>query len=271
MGPDSVFYLKIGFELKLLLLYNGLMKLSVVIPSYNEMGNLRKGTLDKVAKYLERQKFDHEVIVVDDGSNDGSREFVAKFASENKNFKLIENSHSGKAGAVTTGMLKASGDYVLFTDMDQATPIEEVEKLLKFVPDYDIVIGSRSNARKGSPVIRIFISRSAVIMRKTIVGLRDIGDTQCGFKLFSRVAAQTIFKKVKEINHGFHSIKTSSVTSGFDVELLYIGKSLGYRIKEVPVDWLYVETRRVNPVRDSIEGTLDLFRIRGNITKGRYN
>lgn len=235
------------------------------------MGNLRKGTLDKVASFLERKKYDHEVIVVDDGSNDGSREFVKAFVRENNNFKLIENPHTGKAGAVTAGMLVAKGDYVLFTDMDQATPIEEVEKLLKYVPEYDIVIGSRNNVRKGSPIIRIFISRSAVIMRKVIVGLRQIGDTQCGFKLFKREAAQAIFKKVRDINHGFHSIKTSSVASGFDVELLYVGEKLGYTIKEVPVDWLYVETRRVNPVRDSIEGTLDLIRIRGNITKGRYN
>src|SRR5688572_17108023 len=135
--------------LKWLILYNELMKLSVVIPSYNEIANLRKGTLDKVATFLERKKYDYEVIVVDDGSTDGSLEFVEKFTKENKNFKLIKNSHMGKAGAVTTGMLAAAGDYALFTDMDQATPIEEVEKLLEFVPDYDIVIGSRSSSRKG--------------------------------------------------------------------------------------------------------------------------
>ena len=247
------------------------MKLSVVIPSYNEMGNLRKGTLDKVATYLSREKYNYEVIVVDDGSTDGSREFVGRFIERNNKFKLIENSHTGKAGAVTKGMLEATGDYILFTDMDQATPIEEVEKLLEFVPEYDIVIGSRNTQRRGSPLIRIFISRSAIVMRKVLVGLRDIDDTQCGFKLFSKQAAKEIFEKVKEINNGFHSIKSSSVTSGFDVELLYIGSSLGYKIKEVPVDWLYVETRRVNPVRDSIEGTMDLVRIRGNITKGKYD
>lgn len=251
--------------------YNlSIMKLSVVIPSYNEMGNLRKGVLEKVENFLRRKKFDFEVIVVDDGSTDGSREFVDKFTKENPEFKLIENSHTGKAGAVTAGMLKATGDYILFTDMDQATPIEEVEKLLEFMPDYDIVIGSRA-ARKGSPLIRQFISKSAVVMRKTIVGLRDLSDTQCGFKIFKKEAAHAIFEKVKKVNNGFHSIRNSSVTSGFDVELLYIGKSLGYSIKEVPVDWLYVETRRVNPVRDSIDGTIDLLRIRRNITKGKYD
>ncbi len=245
--------------------------LSVVIPSYNEMTNLRKGTLDKVESFLEKKKFDYEVIVVDDGSNDGSLEFVKGFVRENDKFKLIENSHTGKAGAVTSGMLKAVKDYVLFTDMDQATPIEEVEKLLQFMPEYDVVIGSRTSERKGSPLIRLFISRSAIILRKVLVGMKNINDTQCGFKLFKKEAARAIFGKIKEVHHGFHKIKTSSVTSGFDVELLYIGEKLGYKMHEVPVDWLYVETRRVNPIRDSVEGTLDLLTIRKNISKGRYN
>ena len=113
-------------QLTMQFVYNGAMSkmmLSVVIPSYNEMGNLRKGTLTKVQKYLDKQNYDYEVIVVDDGSTDGSREFAKDFSDEEKEFRLIENSHSGKAGAVTTGMLEAKGDYILFTDMDQATPI----------------------------------------------------------------------------------------------------------------------------------------------------
>ena len=127
--------------------------LSVIIPSYNEAGNLRKGVLDKIDHYLTRQSYSHEVIIVDDGSDDGSVEFVEKFASENKGFKLIKNNHLGKAGAVTTGMLEAKGEVRLFTDMDQATPIEEVEKLLPFFSEgYDVVIGSRSSTRKGSPL-----------------------------------------------------------------------------------------------------------------------
>lgn len=245
--------------------------LSVVIPSYNEMGNLRKGTLDKVEHFLERNKFDYEVIVVDDGSNDGSREFVKKFTQENRKFHLIENSHMGKAGAVTAGVLAAKGDFILFTDMDQATPIEEIEKLLPYISDgYEIVIGSRSTKRKGSPVLRQIISHSSIVLRKLIVGMRSITDTQCGFKLFKKEAAVKIFSKIREIHHGFKSIKNSSVASGFDIELLYLGEMMGYRIKEVPVDWLYVETRRVSPIKDSIEGFLDLVKIRANITKGIY-
>src|SRR3989338_1742312 len=106
--------------------------LSVVIPSYDEMANLQKGVLDKVEHFLSKKQYSYEVIVVDDGSTDGSVDFVRRFSSNNPNFKLIENSHLGKAGAVTRGVLSAKGDYVLFSNMDQATPIEEIDKLLPY-------------------------------------------------------------------------------------------------------------------------------------------
>ena len=245
--------------------------LSVVIPSYNEMANLQKGILDKVENYLKRQDFDFEVIIVDDGSTDGSREFVKKFVDEKKNFRLIENAHSGKAGAVTTGVLESKGDFVLFTDMDQATPIDELEKLMPFTQKgFDIIIGSRSARRKGAPWTRKVMAKGMMVLRSTIVGLPQISDTQCGFKLFTRKSAQDVFAKIKEKHHGFRSIHGSSVTAGFDIELLYLSDKLGYKIKEVPVEWLYVETRRVSPIKDSVEGLLDLFRIRRNIIRGDY-
>lgn len=247
------------------------MMLSVVIPSYNEMANLRKGTLDRVQKYLDKKKFDYEVIVVDDGSNDGSLEFVKNFAKESKEFKLIQNSHTGKAGAVTAGMLESKGDYVLFMDMDQATPIEEIGKLLPYVNDFDIVIGSRNTTRKGAPFTRKIMGTGMIVLRTFLVGLPNIKDTQCGFKLFSKKSSKRIFSQVKEIHHGFRSITRSSVTAGFDVELLYLAAKDGFRIKEVPVDWLYVETRRVSPIKDSIDGLLDLIRIRKNIIRGVYS
>lgn len=256
----------------------GNMKVSVVIPSYNEMANLQKGTLEKVERYLDRQKYAYEVIVVDDGSTDGSLEFVREFTRENKHFKIIENSHTGKAGAVTTGMLKASGDQVLFTDMDQATPISELDKLLPFSKNigsaskqtYDIVIGSRNTTRKGAPFTRKIMSQGMMTLRSVLVGLPEVRDTQCGFKLFSRESAREVFEKIKKIHNGFKTIHGSSVTAGFDVELLYIAEKMGYTIKEVPVSWLYVETRRVNPIFDSIDGLMDLIRIRRNIFKGVY-
>ena len=246
--------------------------LSVVIPSYNEITNLRKGTLDKVEHYLERKKHNYEVIVVDDGSDDGSLEFVREFVNENPKFRIVENSHTGKAGAVTAGVLAAKGDYILFTDMDQATPIEEVEKLIAAAKNgFDIVIGSRSSTRRGAPWTRKLMAQAMITLRLLLVGFPELRDTQCGFKLFSKEVAHNIFEKVRKIHRGFKSIHGSSVTAGFDIELLYLGKRFGYKIKEVPVDWLYVESRRVNPIKDSIEGLFDLLRIKRNIMSGVYN
>ncbi len=236
------------------------------------MANLRKGVLDKVDSFLTKKKYDFEVLVVDDGSTDGSVEFVREFVKDHKEFRLIENSHTGKAGAVTTGMLKAGGETRLFADMDQATPIEEVEKLLPFFDEgFDVVIGSRSTRREGSPLTRRFISRAQVILRKIVVGLPELTDTQCGFKMFRGEAADKLFSRVKDIHHGFKTISGSNVTSGFDIELLYIAEKMGYRIKEVPVQWLYVETRRVNPISDSIQGVLDLLEIKRNALRGMYS
>lgn len=244
--------------------------ISIVIPSYNEMANLQKGILDKIDHYLGRKKFSYEVIIVDDGSTDGSREFVERFIAENKKFKLLENEHLGKAGAVTAGVLLAKGDWTLFTDMDQATPIEELDKFLSFIDvGYDIVIGSRSK-RKGSPFTRRLMSSGVIILRKLLVGIPQIHDTQCGFKLFSRKSAADIFTKIKEIHSGYQSIHGSSVTAGFDIELLYLAFKHGYKIKEVGVEWLYVESRRVNPIKDSIEGFMDLIKIKRNIMQGIY-
>lgn len=245
--------------------------LSVVIPSYNEFANLRKGVLDKIEHFLERQGYSYEVIIVDDGSTDGSLEFVERFAKENPKFKVLKNAHLGKAGAVTAGMIKAAGQLRLFTDMDQATPIDEVSKLITFSKKgFDVVIGSRSSHREGAPLTRQFISVSAIILRKILIGLTEISDTQCGFKLFTSNSADKLFNKMSQLNHGFHKIKGSSVTAGFDVELLYLAKLHGYKIKEVPVDWLYVETRRVSPISDSINGFLDFIRIGINRVTGKY-
>lgn len=249
--------------------------LSVVIPSYNEMVNLQKGVLDKVEHFLSR-KFNeekgYEVIVVDDGSTDGSREFVEAFIKEDPHFKLIKNNHTGKEGAVTSGVLAAVGNYILFTDMDQATPIEEVNKLFMYLKDkYDVVIGSRSTVRKGSPLIRTIISRTAIILRKLLIGMHEISDTQCGFKAFRKDAAQKLFTRIKKIHNGFDEISGSAVTAGFDMELLLLARKMGYKIKEVPVNWLYVETRRVNPITDSIDGLIDLLKIKINDLRGTYN
>ena len=244
--------------------------LSVIIPSYDEIGNLRNGVLDAVVKFLDSKKYSYEIIVVDDGSKDGSDTFVQQYAKKHSEISLLKNNHQGKAGAVTAGMLKAKGKYVLFTDMDQATPIEEITKLLPFFDEgYDIVIGSRSG-RKGAPWTRIMMAKSMVLLRTCIVGLHGLHDTQCGFKMFTREAAQKLFKRMYELHNGFRNISGSNVTAGFDVELLYLGQKMGYTIKEVPVQWRYVETRRVSPLKDSIQGVMSLLAIRWSRTRGKY-
>lgn len=237
------------------------------------MANLRKGVLDHVAHVLDKKKYKYEVIIVDDGSTDGSIEFVENFIIENPHFRLIKNPHYGKAGAVTTGMLEAVGEFRLFTDMDQATPIEEIDKLLPYVDGkgFDIAIGSRSSERKGAPLIRLFVSRSSVVLRKIFVGINEISDTQCGYKLFSAKAAKDLFTRLKKINKGFKKVSGPAVTYGSDIELLYIADKYRYKIKEVPVEWLFVESRRVSPVKDSITGVMDLLRIKRNILQGKYN
>lgn len=245
--------------------------LSVVIPCYDEMANLQKGVLDKIDHYLTKKKVNFEVIIVDDGSKDGSTEFIKEFVKDNKNFSIVAGNHCGKAGAVTKGVLTAHGEYILFTDMDQATPIEEVDKLLPFFEKgYEVVIGSRSTVRKGSPLSRQIISRASVMLRKLIVGLPEITDTQCGFKMFTYEAGKNLFEKINTIHKGFQKIKGSNVTSGFDVELLFLAVNETYKVKEVPVKWLYVETRRVNPISDSIQGVRDLLEIKRNILVGIY-
>lgn len=236
------------------------------------MANLQKGVLDKVEHFLNKKNYSYEVIIVDDGSTDGSIEFVEKFIKDNSRFKLIKNQHLGKAGAVTKGVLSSYGQYILFTDMDQATPIEEVEKLLPyFDKGYDVVVGSRSSQRRGSPWTRNLMSQAWMFLRNLIVGMQGVRDTQCGFKMFRYEVAQKLFKKINDLHRGFQKVSGSSVSAGFDVELLYLAQKLKYKIKETPVNWLYVETRRVSPLRDSIDGLIDLLRIRSNSLRGQYD
>lgn len=252
------------------------LTLSVIIPSYNEEVNLKREVLNEVGDYLKTLNITFEVIIVDDGSSDQSVEFVKKYisrneqvlASGNKNFRLIQNSHGGKANAVITGMLEAVGEIVLFTDMDQATPITQIEKFLpKFEEGVDIVIGSRSG-REGAPFIRKLSAWGFSILRGIILGL-PFKDTQCGFKAFSKPVVDKIIPKIKS-EWGVVHFKGGAVNAGFDVELLYLAKKYGFKIAEVPVEWKYVDTERVQVVKDALAAIYDMFRIRWNDLVGKY-
>jgi glycosyltransferase involved in cell wall biosynthesis len=248
----------------------GKIDLSVVIPAYNEETNIRLGVLEKVSRYLEKQTFSWETIIVDDGSTDATGKLLDSFVKNNSGFSVMHNPHQGKANTVISGMMVARGRIVLFTDLDQATPITEITKILPwFEKGYDVVIGSRSGQRHGAPFTRRVMARGFMMLRGIILGLRGIRDTQCGFKAFKNTVAKDIFHRLKLYGES-HTVSGSMVTAGFDLEMLFLAKQMGYKIKEVPVEWHYVETRRVNPIIDSIQGFTDILKIRMNAWRGMY-
>lgn len=170
--------------------------------------------------------------------------------------------------AVMTGMLKASGEVVLFTDMDQATPIDQLSKFLpKFKEGFDIVIGSREG-RKGAPILRKLSAWGFSVLRKIILGL-PFKDTQCGFKAFDKKSIEKIVPRVKS-EWGVVHFKGGAVNAGFDVELLYLAKKYGFKIAEVEVEWNYVDTERVQVIKDAAAAIYDMIRIRVNDLKGKY-
>lgn len=246
--------------------------LSIVIPAYNEASNIRAGSLAKVARYLAAQSYTCEVLVVDDGSEDETAALAEDFAGRHSGFLVIRAPHRGKAPAIATGMLAAQGQVILFSDMDQATPIGEVAKLLPwFDQGYDVVIGSRGTVRRNAPWWRKFMSRGQIFLRSLILGFRGITDTQCGFKAFRRQAVEPILSRLNLYGQeADKEVQGATVTSGFDVEMLFVAQKLGYRIKEVPVVWDYQSTRRVNLLRDSLRGVRDLLHIRLADLQGAY-
>lgn len=244
------------------------MRLSVVIPAYNEEENIKEGALEEVYDYLKGQKYSWEVLVIDDKSTDKTLKLVEKFCKEHAGFKLYPEIHRGKGGTVIAGVLKAKGDIVLFCDLDQATPLYEIEKFFpKFDRGYDIVIASRSG-RKGAPLIRKLMAFGFSVLRTIILRL-PYKDTQCGFKAFKKEAAEKIFGRMKIYSDRIRA-KGAAVTAGFDLELLYIARKLGYKVSEVKVEWRHKKTERINPIKDSLEGLKDLLTVRINSLRGKY-
>ncbi|KKS13771.1 hypothetical protein A2617_02305 [Candidatus Daviesbacteria bacterium RIFOXYD1_FULL_41_10] len=244
------------------------VKLSVVIPAYNEAKNLQGGSLDEVEAYFKKQNYSYEVLIVDDGSTDATCELITRKIKDKKNFKLIKNPHGGKAIAVMSGLLKSLGDVAIFTDMDQATPIDQVEKFFpKFEEGFDIIIGSRQG-RSGAPLVRKAMATGYSAVRGLILGL-PFSDTQCGFKGFNRQAINGIFPYLLSTWEK-RKIGGAAVNAGFDVETLFLARKKGFRIAEVQVSWRHVGSERVQAINDSIEAVKDIFRIRLNDLQGKY-
>lgn len=244
--------------------------LSVVIPAYNEETNIRLGAVDKVVAYLERRSYPWELLIVDDGSTDGTGKLLDNIVKSDKRIKVIHNPHQGKAPTVVSGIMSAKNSLILFSDLDQATPIDQSELILPwFDQGFDIVIGSRKSNREGAPLFRQIMAKGFIFLRSLILGLHGISDTQCGFKAFRRDITKPLFSKLLLYRTG-KKVSGAMVTAGFDIELLFLATKMDLKIKEVPVEWHYVETRRVNPLKDSFQGLYDIIRIRLNSFSGKY-
>ena len=245
--------------------------LSIVVPAYNEERRLPQ-TLLRIAAYLRQRAYAATVLVVDDGSSDSTASVVEEFAADDPAVRLIRNEHRGKAYAVRTGMLAAEGRYVLFTDADGATPIEEADKLLHYLEEgYDVAIASREGLgarRFNEPWHRHLMGRAFNLMVRCIA-LRGIQDTQCGFKAFRREAARDLFGHMLLYGSGAKAVRGSLLT-GFDVEILFLARKWGYRIAEVPVHWYYGADSKVSAVKDSWRNLRDVVRVRCNDLQGRY-
>lgn len=235
--------------------------LSVIIPAYNEAVNFKKRKLDEVFDYLSSRDYSYELLLVDDGSTDATLERLTDFAKGKPQVRVLAEQHRGKAGTVRAGMLAAQGKYRLFTDFDQSTPIEEVEKMLPFFSKgYDIVIGSREvegAARMKEPWYRHLMGRG-FNWAVQILAVRGIHDTQCGFKMMTDRAAEDLFPRLSATIQP----KKDAFTGAFDVELLFLARKLGYKTAEVPVQWEHVKTVRVNPIKDSVRMFWQLVLIR---------
>ena len=209
--------------------------ISIIIPCYNEENNLKRGVLNDVYKFLIKQQFEWEVLLCNDESTDNSLKLLKNFVDEHKNFKVLDLPHGGKPSAVWGGIQKAKYPIVLFTDMDQSTPLSESLKLLPyFDKNYDVVIGSRGSNREGNSITRKIMAKGFLFGRRLIL-LRNIIDTQCGFKAIRTDLAKKLFPNLQ-----FFKEKNNSSgwrVSAFDVELLFMAQKWGYKIKEVPVKW----------------------------------
>ena len=246
--------------------------ISLIIPCYNEVSNFQKGVLDKIGNYVRDDERFIEVLIVDDGSSDESREVVEKrYLNQFPKFRLVACPHRGKAPTVISGIQEAKGDFIFFTDADLATPIEEVEKLIdaQATSSAPLIIGSRGAVRPDAPLTRKMMALGMITIRTIIVGLPGIKDTQCGFKLFDRKTALNVIDKLVVFKRKTVG-NQASVSAIFDLEFLFIASKLKYKIVEVPAFWRHVETRRVSFFKDVYESLTDMARLKWYEMKGRY-
>jgi dolichyl-phosphate beta-glucosyltransferase len=229
----------------------------VVIPAYNEESRLPP-TIKEIHRFLVHRSYDAEILVVDDGSRDRTRAVAKEAEAVCPSLRVLGYpKNRGKGFAVKTGVLAATRDAILFSDADLSTPIEELDRLWSWMDrGYDVVVASRSRHSSDvvvrQPFYREYMGRT-FNMIVSMIAVRGIRDTQCGFKLFRRDAAHRIFSRLA--TDGF----------AFDVEALLRARKSGLRIAEVGVRWINSPQSRVHPVRDSARMLLEILRMRSRI------
>ncbi|MGB8261569.1 MAG: dolichyl-phosphate beta-glucosyltransferase [Terracidiphilus sp.] len=238
------------------------LKYSIVIPAYNESARI-PSTLASVVGCIRARGWPAEVIVVNDGSTDATAAVVREFMRSAPEVRMLENpGNRGKGYSVRAGMLAAQGEVAMFTDSDLSAPIEEAERLFAAIEaGAEIAIGSRwlesGRQTHRQPLYRQFFGRCFNAVTRAVMGL-PFADTQCGFKAFTRITAQTVFQ-LQTIERW-----------GFDPEILFIAIKRGYRIKEVPVSWAHDERTRMSYLKDGMKMLEEVAIIRWNALTGRY-
>lgn len=236
--------------------------LSVVIPAYNEEKRIAATLLD-IDRYLSRQDYTYEIVVVNDGSKDNTAEVVQKMQELVKNLRLINNKENhGKGYVVKQGMLEVKGEYRLFTDADNSTTIDHLDKFSPFFKEgYDIVIGSieiqGAEIHEDAVWYRRWLGRISKYIIRIVAGLWEIHDSQRGFKCFTQKAAEAIFPK------------QTIMRWGFDIEILAIAKKMGFKIKEAPVIWSNPGESKVT-LSSYIKTFQELLKIKYNLITNKY-
>ena len=238
------------------------MRLSVIIPAYNEAERLPK-TLRQVDEYLRRQPYEYEILVVSDGSKDNTAEVVRQAMVSIKNLRLVDDKENhGKGYSVKKGMLEAKGDFCLFMDADNSTSVDQVERMWpEFEKGFEVVIGSRDLKGAELPVPQPWVRRRLGdifnLIVQTISGLWGMWDTQCGFKGFTKKAAEELFSRA------------TIEKWAFDVEILVLAKKRKYKIQEIPVRWINDPSSKVK-FSGMVKMLFEVLKIRLNLWKGLY-